>query len=78
MTNTFINNNNNNKDYNFTNINHNNNMPLTLPLSYLFYPKAWLLKSNNREMKLINSSKPRESNCGEHWRRRGRGITGRC
>ena len=90
MTNTF----NNNKDYNFIkiNLNNNNNMGLNLLLSYLYYPKAWVLKSNNSVMRLTNYSMPRgernddgcvgiyirQSNCGGHWLRRGRGITARC
>ena len=57
MTNTF----NNNKDYNFIkiNLNNNNNMGLNLLLSYLYYPKAWVLKSNNSVMRLTNYSMPR-------------------
>ena len=52
--------NNNNKDYNFIKINNlnNNNMGVT-HLSYLCCPKASLPKSNNKETKLTNSSKPR-------------------
>ena len=54
MTNTF----NNNKDYNFIKMNLNNIGP-TLLLSYLYYPKAWVLKSNNSVMRLTNYSMPR-------------------